>query len=79
MSERLLAALTVIPKIKPPVRSKKTVDGLRWVATDVDWSYGGGAEVQGPGEALVLAAAGRTVVLDELSRDGVDPLRTRLS
>jgi uncharacterized protein (TIGR03083 family) len=37
------------------------VTGLRFVATDVDWSYGEGAEVRGPAAALLLAVCGRRV------------------
>ena len=52
--------------------------GLRWVATDLDWSKGRGTEVRGTGEALALAIAGRPVVLDELEGDGVAVLRSRM-
>lgn len=52
--------------------------GLRFVATDFDWFKGKGPEVRGTGEALVLAMAGRPVVLDELEGDGVPVLRERL-
>lgn len=53
--------------------------GLRFAATDLDWSKGEGPEVRGPGEALALAVAGRPVVLDELEGDGVGVLRRRLA
>lgn len=52
--------------------------GLRFVATDLDWSKGKGPEIRGTGEALVLGTAGRPVVLDELDGDGVAILRERL-
>ncbi|MGF6881477.1 uncharacterized protein (TIGR03083 family) [Nocardia sp. GAS34] len=52
--------------------------GLRFVATDLDWSSGSGPEVRGTGEALALAIAGRPVVLDELDGDGVPVLRARM-
>ena len=55
----------------------KRVDDLRLEASDVDWSKGDGPLVRGPGEALALAMAGRTIVLDELEGDGVDILRAR--
>lgn len=55
----------------------KRTKGLRFVATDVDWSSGDGPEVRGPGEALALAMVGREVVLDELTGDGVPELRRR--
>ncbi len=55
-----------------------TRDGLRFEASDLDWSAGEGPTVRGPGEAMLLAMAGRPV-LDELSGDGVSTLRERLT
>lgn len=52
--------------------------GLRFVANDLDWAAGHGAEVHGTAEALMLAVTGRAVVLDELTGDGVPLLRQRL-
>lgn len=52
--------------------------GLRLVATDLDWSTGRGPEVRGTAEALLLAVAGRPVVLPELSGAGVDLLARRI-
>lgn len=78
--ERLLAALDLLPKVKTPLfATKGTVAGLRWQATDVPWSHGEGSLVEGPGEALILAAAGRAATLDELSGPGVEVLRSRLA
>jgi len=48
------------------------------VAEDVDWSTGSGPEVRGPGEAILLAIAGRNAAVDELSGPGVATLRPRL-
>lgn len=53
--------------------------GLRFVATDLDWTHGTGPEVRGTGEALALAVAGRPIVLDELQGDGVRTLRSRIA
>ena len=47
--------------------------------TDVDWTHGDGPEVSGPGEALIMAAAGRRVALDELTGDGVATLAERIA
>lgn len=58
---------------------KSRVAGLSFAATDLDWSSGTGALVQGPAEALVLAIAGRAVALDDLTGDGVETLRARLA
>jgi uncharacterized protein (TIGR03083 family) len=76
--DRLVAALDVVPGLGGFVGAKKRVDGLRLVATDVDWTHGDGPEVRGPGEAILLAASGRSVVLSELDGDGVDVLRGRV-
>lgn len=50
------------------------LDGLAVTATDLGWSHGSGAAVEGPAEALLMAMAGRDV-LDELSGAGVERLR----
>jgi uncharacterized protein (TIGR03083 family) len=57
--------------------AKKRIDGLRLVATDIDWSTGDGAEVRGPIESLVMAMAGRKVALADLTGAGVDTLASR--
>jgi hypothetical protein len=54
-------------------------DGLRFRATDQDWSHGQGPEITGPSEALALAIGGRRVALDDLAGPGVPVLRGRLS
>lgn len=59
------------------VASARRVSGLRLQATDLDWSAGDGALVRGPGEALLLAMAGRSVALDDLDGEGVAVLRQR--
>ncbi|WP_109508914.1 maleylpyruvate isomerase family mycothiol-dependent enzyme [Nocardioides speluncae] len=73
--EQLVA---VLEKPDPFARPKQYTQGLRFVATDLDWAGGEGPEVRGPGEALALAMVGRPVVLDELSGDGVPTLRERM-
>jgi uncharacterized protein (TIGR03083 family) len=55
------------------------LDGRRFEATDLDWSYGRGPAVRGPAEALLLAVTGRPVALDDLDGDGVAALRTRVA
>lgn len=63
----------------PVLPSRRNAGGLRLVATDVDWTHGEGAEVRGPGEALLMAVAGRADALPELSGAGVDVLRKRVT
>ncbi len=50
--------------------TNKSLDGVRLVANDMDWSYGTGAEITGTGEAILMALGNRDV-LDELSGDGL--------
>jgi uncharacterized protein (TIGR03083 family) len=76
--ERLHVALDTALKA-PVLPSRKHVAGLRLVATDLDWAHGDGPRVDGPGEALLLAVAGRAVALDDLAGDGVETLRRRLA
>lgn len=68
-----------MPMVGGFVKSKQRMDGLRWTATDVDWTCGSGPEVTGPAEALVLLASGRPAPLDEVSGDGRAALETRLT
>lgn len=53
--------------------------GLRLTALDVDWSVGDGPEVTGPAEALILATAGRSVALVDLTGPGLPVLSSRLT
>lgn len=73
-ADRMIAVLNHPDPFATP---GKFTRGLRFVATDVDWSSGAGPEVHGPGEALALAVVGRPVALDELTGDGVATLRQR--
>jgi uncharacterized protein (TIGR03083 family) len=60
--------------------AKKRIKGLHLRATDIDWASGdaGSAEVAGPGEALLMAMAGRPVALADLTGAGVETLRARI-
>ena len=49
------------------------------MATDVDWTSGDGDEVTGPGEALLMAVAGRPHALSDLGGDGLPTLRKRIN
>lgn len=59
------------------IGGKVRTAGLTLRATDVDWSAGSGPEVKGPALSLLLATAGRSVALDDLSGDGLATLRAR--
>jgi len=60
--------------------AKKRITGLHFRATDIDWEIGDadGAEVAGPGEALLMAMAGRPAALDDLTGPGVETLGARI-
>lgn len=76
-AERLLRILPLIPG-NPRLGAGRRIKGLRLRATDVDWSHGAGPEVVGPGEALLMAMAGRPAALPELSGSGSPTLAQRL-
>lgn len=64
--------------IAPTIRGARRAKGVRLVATDLDWSHGGGPEVRGTGEALLMAIAGRTDALKDLSGPGQGRLAQRM-
>lgn len=76
-ADRLLAALGAVQGA-PVLPARRLVRGLRLVATDVPWSSGDGPEVRGPGEALLLTAAGRDVAVGELDGPGAPELAARV-
>lgn len=82
-----------IPRAIPPIRLRTVLDyglrtpfvrgvwrarGVRLVATDLDWDYGSGPEVSGPGEALLMAMAARPDALNQLSGPGKDLFARRV-
>jgi uncharacterized protein (TIGR03083 family) len=67
-----------LPAGVPGVAPKRRFAGLRLSATDQDWTWGTGAEVTGPSEAMAMAMSGRTAALADLEGDGVELLRQRL-
>ncbi|WP_410646897.1 maleylpyruvate isomerase family mycothiol-dependent enzyme [Amycolatopsis sp. cmx-4-54] len=74
--DRLRHALA-FARYAPPIKAGRRARGLRLVATDLDWSAGGGPEVRGPGEALLMAIAGRVAALGEVSGPGTAILASR--
>lgn len=76
-AERLLVTLPFsLQALALP--SRRDARGLRLVATDLDWSHGSGPEVTGPGEALLMAIAGRRAALADLEGPGVATLVRRV-
>ena len=76
--QRLVAALT-FSLGAPTLPTKSNAKGLKLIATDVDWAVGNGPEVTGPGEALLMAAAGRATALTDLRGTGLPTLRQRVA
>ncbi len=75
--DRLKRILQLVPN-NPRLGAWRRIRGLRLRATDTDWTHGNGPEVTGSGEALLMAMAGRRIVLDELSGPGQPTFATRL-
>ena len=65
--DRLVAALNGLPKL-PGLRipARRRTWHRRWQATDVDWSRGRGPPIRGPGEAILMALAGRSTAHNDL-------------
>lgn len=61
-----------------PVWNRHRLDGLALRATDIDWSFGDGAEVRGPIKALLLLVTGRPAGLERVTGEGVRALTARL-
>ena len=76
--ERLRPVLD-FARVAPPIGAFGRIRGLRLVATDVDWAAGKGVEVSGPGEALLMAMAGRGDAVGELAGPGSSVLAGRVS
>lgn len=64
------ASLGVVPRGR--------LSGLALRTTDQDWTWGVGAEVSGPSEALAMALSGRVAALADLSGAGAATLRDRI-
>lgn len=75
--ERLAAALEFAPRARA-LPAPANLRGIRAVATDLGWSHGTGPEVRGPGEALLVALAGRPQALADLEGPGLGILEARL-
>ena len=76
-AERLNAVLNFALYV-PLIRGAWRARGFRLVATDLEWSHGKGLTVQGPGEALLMAMAGRPHALRQLDGPGKDRLAQRI-
>jgi len=78
-ADRVVTVMTRLAPLNPILGVRRRIAGLRLRATDVDWSHGDeGPVVAGPGEALMMAMAGRSAALIDLDGEGVSTLRLRL-
>ncbi|MBV9041038.1 MAG: maleylpyruvate isomerase family mycothiol-dependent enzyme [Acidimicrobiia bacterium] len=71
---RLRVALQVAARWPMGTGARRRQRLVELRATDMDWSLGDGPRVDGTGEALLMALAGRRSVLGELHGDGVPAL-----
>ena len=76
-ADRLTAALDTA-RSAPTIGAAKRIKGLRLVATDLDWGTVDGPLVEGTGEALLMAVAGRRGITGELTGPGVATLSERI-
>jgi len=76
-ADRLRRVLGLVPG-NPRIGAGRRIRGLRLRASDIDWTHGQGPEVSGPGEALLMAMAGRPAALADLGGPGRDTLAHRL-
>lgn len=77
-AERLAAALP-FARVAPPIGAFWRARGVRLVAIDVEWSSGRGPLVTGPAEPLLMAMAGRSDAVGELSGPGREILAGRMA
>jgi uncharacterized protein (TIGR03083 family) len=76
--DRLKRVLDLVPN-NPRLGARRFIKGLRLRATDIDWAHGRGPEVSGPGEALLMAMAGRPASVADLTGPGHATLAARLA
>ena len=77
-ADRLERVLGLVPG-NPRLGAGRRIRGLRLRATDMDWEHGHGPEVTGPGEALLMAMAGRPAALADLAGPGLDTVAARIT
>jgi uncharacterized protein (TIGR03083 family) len=78
-AERLVVALDATPSLGSVFGARSRTRGLGFRASDVDWSWGDGPLVSGPGEALLVAMLGRPDALGELAGAGLPTFAARVT
>ena len=74
---RIVLDFLLSPKAAKGFTRRGTADGLRFEASDIEWSTGSGETVRGSAAALMLSLAGRRAGLDQLVGDGADEFLRR--
>jgi uncharacterized protein (TIGR03083 family) len=77
-AERIVAALDGTPKLGSVFGARRRSKGLAFRASDVDWRWGSGRAVQGPGEAILMALLGRQQALADLDGEGAAEFAQRV-
>jgi uncharacterized protein (TIGR03083 family) len=62
-----------------PFRARRRLRGFQLVATDIAWTAGAGAKVEGPIFALLLLLTGRYAALNHLTGPGLAALRQEIA
>jgi uncharacterized protein (TIGR03083 family) len=59
-------------KMATTLVDRKPLDGVKLSPTDLDWSWGDGAEITGSAEAIMMALASRPAALADISGPGAE-------
>lgn len=59
-------------KMATTLVNRPPLEGVELAATDLDWSWGSGAEITGTAEAIMMALANRPSAMADLSGPGLD-------
>ncbi|MBW0102177.1 maleylpyruvate isomerase family mycothiol-dependent enzyme [Pseudonocardia sp. KRD-291] len=76
-ADRMRAVLD-FARTAPPIGASRRIRGLTLVATDLDWTAGGGPAVEGPAESLLMVIAGRRGIAEELTGPGQPTIAERI-
>lgn len=77
-AERVQAALHWAPRLGSVFGARRRARGLSFLATDMDWRWGSGPEVRGPGEAILMSLLGRQQAVGDLDGEATDAFAQRV-
>lgn len=78
-SHRQIAVLDFLTGYTGDTPFSTPTDGVRWQATDLDWSQGDGPLVEGPATSLMLILTGRRCGLADTTGPGTELLAGQMS